>query len=465
MRKSCIAVILVCVLTGPVFAYDIVVPAVQSCRTEILYPTTNRHDSSKLSVRGDNSAAKSWIKFDLTSVDLSTIRDATLRIALLDPKDNTCSLSAVNDDCVDTINWDDRSIHWTNAPGNDTASLTDLLSSATSFVATVDYSEGTGGVAGQQYFINVLPALQSDTDGIVQFVLHNAGGLTNFCTHDVPDKTFGGVLYTTEVLQPVLILTYPPLGADYPDPEDNAINIPTDLAALDWVNPDPNTPGQPIVCDVYLGTDPNRLTMDKVTLAADESTVALTQANFPRFVPLENYGTYYWYVDCHDTDKGLIEGEEWSFETNDNQTPVVDAGDDVVTWLLGDPAEATVSLTGSASDDGLPTPPSLTYLWERTAGPETAVINVADALATSVTFTEAGEYTFQLTVNDGDKPASDTLEVVIGTSPCDASHRLTGDPYNDADQNQDCLVDLADLTALIIDAWLACTDTLTNCGF
>ena len=46
---------------------------------------------------------------------------------------------------------------------------------------------------------DVLSVLQADTDGIVQFVLHGAGGSTNFTTHD---SSLG------EDYWPALILTY-----------------------------------------------------------------------------------------------------------------------------------------------------------------------------------------------------------------------------------------------------------------
>jgi len=218
----------------------------------------------------------------------------------------------------------------------------------------------------------------------------------------------------------------------------------------------------PIYCDVYFGKDPNRPQMNKVTLGNGVSTVALNSINFPNFGTLANNVTYYWFVDCHDSSHipVIIPGEEWSFYVNDNFPPVVNAGPDQITWGL----PKVINLDGTVSDDGLPTPPALTYLWERIAGPATAVINSPNAVDTSVNITERGDYQFRLTANDGDKQASDTVQIVVGTDACDASHIDTGNAYNAGDQNEDCLVDIDDLKALIVDAWLNCTDTLDNCG-
>jgi hypothetical protein len=161
----------------------------------------NRSDSSKLSVRSDEKAYKSWIKFDVTGLDVGALPGAYLRITLHQDKDNSALLSAVNDDYTTGIGWTEDDLTWNNAPGNitsadginpDDAGFTvdnlraDLDPTVTTFIGPVDYP---GGVAGDQYFFDVLSILQADTDGIVQFVLHGAGGNTNFSTHDHPNGT------------------------------------------------------------------------------------------------------------------------------------------------------------------------------------------------------------------------------------------------------------------------------------
>lgn len=458
--------LLLCVFSVSALALDVIVPANMSCRTEGGgYADTNRHDSSKLSVRNTSNGNKSWIKFSqLASYDLSQVRAAYLTVALHEAKAGAqnCKVSMVNDNCVENILWVDHptlanpeqgiyALTWNNAPGNLTTSLGALEPTETTYIATITF---TDGAAGQSFTIDVTDAVKADTDGVVQFVLHDSPNLLNFATHD----------HATVAWRPYLTLVFPPLGADYPNPPDGYDKVPTNLAQLSWTNPEPNVPGQPIYCDVYLGTEPNRLLMDKVTLGNNISSVALTPANFPHFVPLSNYTTYYWVVDCYDTTKGKIEGEMWSFYTNDNQPPYnVSAGADQATWLVD--GAASVALVGSAQDDGLPIPPGqLSYLWEQTAGPTSAVIGSPNTAGTIVSFTEAGDYTFRLTVSDGMESVTDTVRVVVGATSCAASHVFYNQPYNVADVNQDCIVDLTDLQLLIVNNWLVCDNTLEACN-
>jgi hypothetical protein len=453
MRSLFLCAILTGVLGSVSWAADVEVYAEVSCRTEIANPDTNRHDSSKLSIRGDASSAKSWIRFNLEEYDLSDIRGATLRLTMHEDKGTgTFDVSAVNDNYTTNIGWLEREITWNNAPGNDTASFTSLAAGAATLIGTVTLVEGNLA-AGSQYFIDVTSAIQADTDGIVQFVLHNSSGLKNCSTHDHPSG---------EAYYPMLILTLPPAGADWPSPVNDA-TVGTSLSTLSWTLPEPNVPGTLISCDVYLGTEPNVLTMDKAILAPGVNSVAVNKANFPKYGELANTTTYYWWVDCHDASRepDLIPGEIWSFYTYDNLAPTVNAGDDQVTWLTNDPN--TITLVGTADDDGQPSG-TLTVAWTRTAGPATAVISSANQLSTLVSFVEPGDYTFTLTANDSELQTSDAVRVVVGAGPCDASHVFTGDLYNDADANQDCLVDLADFIELIASDWLSCTDTLTHCN-
>ncbi|HOT72115.1 MAG TPA: DNRLRE domain-containing protein [Anaerohalosphaeraceae bacterium] len=448
--------------------------AVQSCRTELFDGTNprvndNRHDASKLSVRGDSKASKSWIKFDLRNLgitDPNNLRSATLRITLHEGKTGTCSLSYVKDICRDNINWAERDLTWNNAPGNipsddginprDTAfAVADLQKNLdpakAAFLATVDYS--AGGVAGQQFFFDVLPALRSDTDGIVQFVLHNASGLTNFATHDHASG---------EAYWPKLEILIPPAGADNPYPCPGQ-KVNSNLVGLSWTNPDPNDGVSPIICTVYLGTEPNRLQMDHVTLGPDEHSVLINTDNFRNFGNLVNHQVYWWVVDCEDPsrDNPLIEGLMWSFFVQDNEAPIVNAGFEQVIWLT---ETDTVQLEGTAEDDGQPEEPgTLTYTWARTAGPETAVLSNPNQLSTTVTFAERGDYTFTLTADDGELKTSASVRVVVGDNACDASHLSTGKPYDAGDVNHDCIVNLEDFAILFGNNWLDCTNTLAKC--
>jgi hypothetical protein len=247
--------------------------------------------------------------------------------------------------------------------------------------------------------------------------------------------------------------------AQNPTPANHAL-VPLSLSALSWTNPAGN-----IICDVYLGepneTDPNLY--NKVTLGSNVSTVAINTTNFPTYGNLVESKKYYWKVDCTDTGTGVkTEGYKWIFYAYTNAVPTVDAGADQVNWLTNDPN--TVTLSGTADDDGYPNPPAaLTYTWELVDGADTAVINSPTSLTTTVSFIERDTYTFRLTANDSEFTASDTVLVVIGDDACDASHMITGDPYATADYNQDCEVNLSDL-AIVAASWLSCTDILTDCA-
>jgi len=89
-----------------------------------------------------------------------------------------------------------------------------------------------------------------------------------------------------------------------------------------------------------------------------------------------------------------------------NAAPSVNAGADATATL----PNATVSLSGSATDDGPAA--SLTYQWS--ANPAAGVtFSAATAAATNATFTTAGSYTLTLTVSDGTLQGSDTVTVTV----------------------------------------------------
>jgi CubicO group peptidase (beta-lactamase class C family) len=109
-----------------------------------------------------------------------------------------------------------------------------------------------------------------------------------------------------------------------------------------------------------------------------------------------------------------------------NAPPSVNAGADTTATL----PNATVSLTGSATDDGPTT--SLGYQW--TANPSTGVtFSSATSAATSATFTTAGSYTLTLTVSDGTLTGSDTVTVTVSGAPPPAADVWPADDINETD--------------------------------
>jgi hypothetical protein len=106
-------------------------------------------------------------------------------------------------------------------------------------------------------------------------------------------------------------------------------------------------------------------------------------------------------------------GALFSFNTVSlNQPPIVDAGPNR-TVIFGNPA----SLDGTVSDDGLPTPASLTTTWSVVSGAGNVAFANAGAVDTTATFTSVGNYVLRLTVSDGQLTTSDDLSVTVNIVP------------------------------------------------
>jgi hypothetical protein len=103
----------------------------------------------------------------------------------------------------------------------------------------------------------------------------------------------------------------------------------------------------------------------------------------------------------------------WSFTTVlVNHAPTVNAGPDQTITL---PAGA--ALDGTVSDDGLPSPSSLTSSWSQVSGPGTVSFGNASAVDTSAGFSAAGSYVLQLQASDGELTTSDTVAITVNQAP------------------------------------------------
>ncbi len=79
-----------------------------------------------------------------------------------------------------------------------------------------------------------------------------------------------------------------------------------------------------------------------------------------------------------------------------NRAPVVDAGP---SWNLRLPTRS-VTLTGTVTDDGLPTGAAVTVQWSMVEGPASVVFSTPTQRATTVTVSRAGTYRLRLTASD-----------------------------------------------------------------
>jgi RHS repeat-associated protein len=92
-----------------------------------------------------------------------------------------------------------------------------------------------------------------------------------------------------------------------------------------------------------------------------------------------------------------------------NRPPAVDAGTDQVITLPAD----TLSLNGTAGDDGLPQGGTLKVKWSVSGGPGPVSFGNAAEAATTATFSVPGTYLLKLTASDGMLTASDTAQVEV----------------------------------------------------
>jgi RHS repeat-associated protein len=96
-----------------------------------------------------------------------------------------------------------------------------------------------------------------------------------------------------------------------------------------------------------------------------------------------------------------------------NLAPTANAGPDGQLTL----PENTLTLTGTATDDGLPTGSALTYRWMAVDSPGVVTFGSPNALVTTATFSDPGVYTLRLIVSDGDLQGRDNVQVSVFSAP------------------------------------------------
>jgi PKD repeat protein len=94
-----------------------------------------------------------------------------------------------------------------------------------------------------------------------------------------------------------------------------------------------------------------------------------------------------------------------------NRRPIVNAGADQIITL-----PSSANLDGTVSDDGLPSPPSLSTTWTKVSGLGTVTFGNASAVDTTASFSEAGTYVLRLTANDSALSSSDDVTVSVNSS-------------------------------------------------
>ncbi len=226
-----------------------------------------------------------------------------------------------------------------------------------------------------------------------------------------------------------------------PSPTDGS-NMLVGPTQLQWTLPEPNGPGGIVTCVVYFGTNPYVEANPKVVIDQAVELVPVT---------LAANTNYYWALDIYDSSISTAGpsylSPVYTFNTM-NMAPVVNAGDDIDTWLDNGPRTVQLDAVVSDLDGG---PGSATLMWTVIAEPnESNAAQISDPLVANPTVTvrEPGSYTLQLEAGDGELTAADTMQIVLYGDSCEHAKNQDGFKPIPGDINEDCIVNELDLTIL-----------------
>lgn len=108
------------------------------------------------------------------------------------------------------------------------------------------------------------------------------------------------------------------------------------------------------------------------------------------------------------TDGVLSSSADVTITVTVNGAPVVSAGA-AQSVMFPNPA----ALNGTVSDDGFPTPPTLTTSWSQVSGPGNVTFSNANAVDTTATFAASGVYVLRLTASDGALSSSSPVTITV----------------------------------------------------
>jgi hypothetical protein len=279
--------------------------------------------------------------------------------------------------------------------------------------------------------------LKNDVTELVRSLSHDGVIVADGGARDVQIFFNDGYTFVTAS---VLTTRLDPIPAD-------GETVPDGPTQLQWTLPEPNDPAGIITCDVYFGTNPKVEANPKVVTGQAVESVNVT---------LDIDTNYYWALDLYDssvsTNYPVYLSPIFTLNTM-NISPVVNAGDDVETWLTD--GQKVIQLDGIASDeDGRPAP--ITLAWTVIAEPnESNPAQINDPVATNPTVTviEPGTYTLQIEASDGEYTTADTMQIVLYADACEHAKNQEGFVLIPGDINEDCIVNELDL-AILEENWL-----------
>jgi len=284
--------------------------------------------------------------------------------------------------------------------------------------AKLDFS---GGVMTQAYSDDRLASIN---DHIADGTITAYGKIT---------ASYGAGTVLVETIDDMLVVKG--LHPFNPVPEDNG-KIDPGSTTLEWTV-DASTP-----VDVWFGTKADLSDFTKIVEKQTVTSTTVTTVAKQR---------YFWAVDTYPPDATQPEiGIVFDFYV-DNQPPVVDVGDDVVTWLIDGVMTKNLDVTVIDQD-------ACTLQWTVVSEPNDpnnpdAIIAEPTVEDTTITLAALGEYVLQLEAFDGEYTGSDTVTINVYRDGCEAAKSLPDYVPLVGDLNGDCRVDEADM-ALLEENWL-----------
>jgi hypothetical protein len=356
----------------------------------------------------DTVRAKAMIvRFDVRAVG-GDISGATLSVTTTSTANRarTMNIYLLNDDSLD--NWDEATLSYNTAPGiiheGETGYALNYINmdmTKWTLIGTMPFAAAPSLNTG-----SIDPTfIANDKNGLLTLLLFTS-------TSDSSQSWFVATKENTTNAWPTL--TFPNARcAVNPVPAIDADVLPS-LTTLSWINTEPNYPGTPIACDVYLGTSEPNLAKPGYNLTQIASGIAATSVTIPESMRPLAETRYYWIVDSYDSSTvppALGTGAVWYF--NVSAVPIITAHPQPQVVALGETAEFSVTVDSYSPAH---------YTWYRstdnvnnTAADDVQVGTDSGTLSWATTRTDDGYYYCKVVNNSGQANAvySNTASLVV----------------------------------------------------
>lgn len=184
--------------------------------------------------------------------------------------------------------------NWSAAINRDTPGVVKLVDSTTDALGTIEMGSA---VADTRCYFPIPGTLTADTNGEIRFYVRS------------PTETTDRTVYDGFAFEGLTIVR-----ATSPQPADHStIDDPSSVTSLSWMNSEtPDT----VTNSVYFGDEddydplgPNHFGLPLVQTNVTAESIPIPQT-------LSSNATYYWIVDCADSQGGTVPGDLWRFYTS-----------------------------------------------------------------------------------------------------------------------------------------------------